>query len=212
MGIRCDVSNLGQLQNLVAKTVSHYGRIDGLVNNAGVNFVKSFLDVTEEEWDWVQGVDLKGSFFLSQYCARQMLAQKPSGGAIVQIASVHTQASLIGAAPYDAAKCGMVGFTKAAAVELASRGVRLNILSPGLCHTEIWKEIVAAAPSEQACWDYWKANIPGARLIEPEEVGQACVFLLSGASSSMTGANVIADMGMTSLLVSREPYASKDIV
>jgi NAD(P)-dependent dehydrogenase (short-subunit alcohol dehydrogenase family) len=105
----------------------------------------------------------------------------------------------------------MVGFSKAAAVELAPLGIRVNILSPGLCATEIWKDIVASAPSEQACRDYWDANIPGQRLITPEEIARCCVFLLSDDSSCMTGANVFADLGMTSLLVSREPYASKPI-
>jgi len=140
-----------------------------------------------------------------------MLQQTPVRGSIVQIASVHTHASLIGAAPYDAAKCGVVGFSKAAAVELAPHGIRVNILSPGLCRTEIWKDIVAAAPSEQACLDYWQANIPAGKLIEPDEIARCCVFLLSDDSACITGANLMADHGMTSLLVSREPYAPKAI-
>lgn len=129
----------------------------------------------------------------------------------MQIASVHTHASLAGAAPYDAAKHGMVGFSKAAAVELAHLGIRVNILSPGLCATELWKDIAVAAPSEMECLDYWNANIPGQRLITPEEIAKCCIFLLSDDSSCMTGANVFADLGMTSLRVSREPYASKEI-
>jgi NAD(P)-dependent dehydrogenase (short-subunit alcohol dehydrogenase family) len=130
-------------------------------------------------------------------------------GSIVQIASVHTHASLAGAAPYDAAKCGVVGFSKAAAVELAPQGIRVNILSPGLCRTEIWKDIVAAAPSEQACLDYWQSNIPAGKLIEPDEIARCCVFLLSDDSTCITGANLMADHGMTSLLVSRDSYSSK---
>ena len=204
----CDVSRLDDLRRLVDETMAVFGAVHGLVNNAGVNFVKPFLDVTEEEWDRVLDIDLKGSFFLTQLCARQMVRQSPAGGAIVQIASVHTHASLAGGSPYDAAKHGMVGFSKAAAVELARRGVRVNILSPGLCRTEIWNDIVAAAPSEAECLAYWNANIPAARLIEPVEIARACVFLLSDAASSITGANLMADLGMTSLLVSAEPYAS----
>ncbi|MFA6270779.1 MAG: SDR family oxidoreductase [Candidatus Paceibacterota bacterium] len=208
--VRCDMAIMGDLRTLVEQTVGRYGTIDGLINNAGVNFVKPFVSVTEEEWNHVLDVDLKGSFFLTQLCARQMLKQK-RGGSVVQIASVHTQASLAGASPYDAAKHGMVGFSKAAAVELAPHGIRVNILSPGLCRTVIWKDIVAAAPSEKACLDYWNANIPARKLIEPEEVARCCVFLLSDDSSCITGANIMADHGMTSLLVSREPYASKEI-
>lgn len=208
--VQCDMADMADLRGLVATAVTRFGAVHGLINNAGVNFVKPFVDVTEAEWDQVLGIDLKGSFFLSQLCARQML-QQGGGGSIVQIASVHTHASLAGASPYDAAKHGMVGFSKAAAVELARHGIRVNILSPGLCRTEIWKDIVAAAPSEQACLDYWRANIPAGRLIEPEEVARCCVFLLSEDASCITGANLMADHGMTSLLVSREPYASGEI-
>ena len=137
-----DMSQPEQIENLVARALARFGRIDGLVNNAGVNYVKPFLEVDLKEWRRVLDVDLTGSFLLTQLCARQMKKQGTSGS-IVQIASVHTHASLAGAAPYDAAKHGMVGFSKAAAVELAPLGIRVNILSPGLCATEIWKDIVA---------------------------------------------------------------------
>ena len=211
LAVPTDVARLDDLRRLCDAAVARFGRIDGLVNNAGVNYVKPVLEVTEEEWDRVLDIDLKGSFFLTQFVTRQMVAQRPAGGAIVQIASVHTLAAVAGAAPYDAAKHGMVGFTKAAAVELAPHGIRVNVLSPGLCRTTIWNDLIAAAPSEQACLDYWKSQIPGQRLIEPEEIADATVFLLSAASRSITGANIMADLGMTSLLVSREPYASKPI-
>jgi NAD(P)-dependent dehydrogenase (short-subunit alcohol dehydrogenase family) len=208
--IACDVAKMADLENLVGETIATCGGIDGLINNAGVNYVSPFIEVSEADWDHVIAVDLKGSFFLSQLCARQMLEQG-RGGSIVQIASVHTHASLAGAAPYDAAKHGMVGFSKAAAVELAPHGIRVNLLSPGLCRTEIWKDIVAASPGEQECLEYWNANIPAARLIEPEEIARCCVFLLSDDASCVTGANIMADHGMTSLLISREPYASEAI-
>jgi NAD(P)-dependent dehydrogenase (short-subunit alcohol dehydrogenase family) len=211
IAVATDVSRLADLERLCEAAVARFGRIDGLVNNAGVNFVKPVLEVTEAEWDRVLDIDLKGSFFLTQFAARQMVAQQPAGGAIVQIASVHTVAAVAGAAPYDAAKHGMVGFTKAAAVELAPHGVRVNLLSPGLCRTTIWEGLVAAAPSEQACLDYWQSQIPGGRPIEPEEIADAAIFLLSDASRAITGVNLVADLGMTSLLVGREPYASKPI-
>jgi NAD(P)-dependent dehydrogenase (short-subunit alcohol dehydrogenase family) len=211
IAVATDVSRLSDLERLCEAAVARFGRIDGLVNNAGVNFVKPVLEVTEAEWDRVLDIDLKGSFFLTQFAARQMVAQRPAGGSIVQIASVHTLAAVAGAAPYDAAKHGMVGFTKAAAVELAPHGVRVNLLSPGLCRTTIWEGLVAAAPSEQACLDYWQSQIPGGRPIEPEEIADAAIFLLSDASRAITGVNLVADLGMTSLLVGREPYASKPI-
>lgn len=211
LAVPTDVSRLADLERLCEATVARFGRIDGLVNNAGVNFVKPLLAVTESDWDRVLDIDLKGSFFLTQFAARRMVAQQPAGGSIVQIASVHTLAAVAGAAPYDAAKHGMVGFTKAAAVELAPHGVRVNLLSPGLCRTTIWQDLIAAAPSEEACLDYWRSQIPGGRPIEPEEIADAAVFLLSNAARAITGANLVADLGMTSLLVSREPYTSRPI-
>lgn len=207
----CDVGRLEDLRRLVDATVKRFRRIDGLVNNAGVNFVTPFLDTTEADWDHIMDVDLKGSFFLTQLCARQMVRQRPGGGSIVQIASVHTLASLPGAGPYDAAKHGMIGYSKAVAVELARKNVRVNVLSPGLCRTEIWKDIVAAAPSARECREFWNANIPAERLVEPREIADACVFLLSDRSSSITGVNLVADCGMTSQLISREPYEAKPI-
>jgi 3-oxoacyl-[acyl-carrier protein] reductase len=211
MPVRCDMADLDDLNRLVGETTATYGRIDGLINNAGVNFVKSFIETNEEEWDHIIDVDLKGSFFLTQACAKQMLVQEPTGGSIVQIASVHTLASLPGAGPYDAAKRGMIGYSKAAAVELASKNIRVNVVSPGLCRTEIWQDIADAAPSEEACIDFWNSNIPSHRLIEPEEIASVCVFLLSDMSSCVTGANLLADCGMTSQLISEEPYVSSAI-
>jgi NAD(P)-dependent dehydrogenase (short-subunit alcohol dehydrogenase family) len=209
--VRTDMSVMRDLQNLVDETLKKFGAVHGLINNAGVNYVKAFLDTTEADWDRVIDTDLKGSFFLAQLCAREMVKQTPKGGSIINIASVHTLASLAGSAPYDAAKHGMVGFTKSVAVELGKDNVRVNVLSPGLCRTEIWNDLVAAAPSEEACLSYWNDNIPAQRLIEPEEIANACVFLLSDLSSSFTGANLLADLGMTSQLISREPFTSKTI-
>lgn len=211
IAVRCDMLDLANLQAVVDETVKAFGRIDGLINNAGVNFVKPFLETTEKEWDHIIDVDLKGSFFLAQLCARQMAEQNPKGGSIIQIASVHTLASLPGAGPYDAAKHGMVGYSKAAAVELAPQNIRVNVLSPGLCETEIWKDIMDAAPSEEECLKFWNANIPAERLIQPNEVAKSCVYLLSDLSSCVTGANIVADCGMTSQLISKEPYASETI-
>jgi len=205
-----DVSDPAQVEYLMERAVARFKTIHGLINNAGVNYVKPFLEVSLEDWHRVLSVDLTGAFLLTQLCARHM-KENAIAGSIVQIASVHTHASLMGAAPYDAAKMGLVGFSKAAAVELAPLGIRINIVSPGLCETHIWKDIMAAAPSEKECTDYWNANIPGQRLIAPAEIAKCCIFLLSEDASSVTGANLFADLGMTSLLVSREPYASKTI-
>jgi len=210
ISVYCDLRDDNNMKQLVDKTVSSFGRVDGLVNNAGVNFVKPFLQTLPEDWDKVISVDLRAVFFLSQLVCKQVLAQK-SSGSIVNISSVHSQAALPGAGPYDAAKWGVVGLSKSIAVELATEKIRVNCVSPGLINTEIWQDLQKAAPNPQQCLDYWNSNIPINRVIEPQEIGEITAFLLSERASSITGANIFADGGMTSLLVSKEPFKSKSI-
>ena len=209
--IYCDVGQDSDLRRLVEATVEKFGRIDGLVNNAGVNFVKPFLETTPDDWEAVTRVDLRGVFFLTQMVCRQMLKQQPGGGSIVNIASVHTAATLPGAGPYAAAKWGVVGMGKSIGVELAPQNIRVNALSPGLLNTQIWLDIQKAAPDAELCREYWNSNIPLGRVIEPAEIGELAAFLLSDRAASITGANILADGGMTSQLISREPYQSKPI-
>ncbi len=205
--VTCNVASDDQLQGLVAATVAHFGRIDGLVNNAGVNFAKPFLETTPADWERVISVDLRAVFFLTQLVAKQMLQQAPQRGSIVNIASVHSVAAFPGAGPYDAAKWGVVGLSKAVAVELAIQGIRVNAVSPGLINTQIWKDYLAATPDPEATTAYWNSNIPLERVIEPEEIGEMVAFLLSDRALAITGANLLVDGGMTAMLVSKEPYA-----
>ncbi|MDA1347447.1 MAG: SDR family oxidoreductase [Chloroflexi bacterium] len=210
LAVTCDVGNDEARSRLVDASIAECGRIDGLVNNAGVNFVRAFLETTVEDWERVIRVDLRAVFFFSQLVCRQMLAQE-SGGSIVNISSVHSVAALPGAGPYDAAKTGVVGLTKSIAVEMAAANIRVNAISPGLLNTQIWKDLLAAAPDPERAVEHWNSNIPIARAIEPEEVGELAAFLLSDRSKSITGANILADGGMTSQLTSREPYESRSI-
>ena len=210
LGVTCDVRNAEHLSKLVEQTVKRFKPIDGLVNNAGINFVKPFLETTAEEWELLISVDLRAVFFLTQLVCRQMVRQS-KGGSVVNISSVHSQSVLPGSGPYDAAKWGVVGLSKSIAVELANEGIRVNCISPGLLNTQIWRDIQAAAPDAAACVEYWNANIPIARVIEPTEIGELAAFLLSDRSACITGANIFADGGMTSQLISREPYVSKNL-
>jgi len=209
--IECDVQNDQNLKKLVEFTVTEFGRIDGLVNNAGVNFAKPFLATTAAEWEHVIGVDLRAVFFLTQLVCRQILKQRPQGGSIVNISSVHSHSVLAGSGPYDAAKWGVVGMGKSIAVELATKNIRVNSISPGLLDTQIWKDIQTAAPSRAKCLQHWKANIPIGRVIAPEEIGELAAFLLSDRAACITGSNIFADGGMTSQLISKEPYEPKPI-
>jgi NAD(P)-dependent dehydrogenase (short-subunit alcohol dehydrogenase family) len=201
--VHCDITEPKQFEALVKEVLSQFGHIDVLVNNAGVNFVKNFHETTLEEWDRVIGVDLRGTFLCIRACIDTFLRQ--GAGSVVNVASVHTQACLPGAAPYDAAKWGMVGLTKSLAVEYASRGIRFNCLSPGLIDTQIWQDIQDGADDLDSCLTHWRSNIPAGRVGTIHEMGKVAAFLASDDSSYITGANLFADGGMTSLLISREP-------
>lgn len=205
--VACDVAQEQQVEALVKNTLEHFGRIDVLVNNAGVNFVKAFEELSSADWDRVIGVDLRGTFLCIRACISQFLKQ--GSGNVVNIGTVHTLACLPSAAPYDAAKWGMVGLTKSLAVEFASRGIRFNCLSPGLIDTQIWNDIQAGAEDLDACLTHWRANIPMGRVGTVREIALAAVFLASDDASYITGANLLADGGMTSQLVSKELYRSK---
>jgi NAD(P)-dependent dehydrogenase (short-subunit alcohol dehydrogenase family) len=211
MTIACDVRQDDQLQRLVRDTVKHFGRIDGLVNNAGINCVKPALETTADDWENVLAVDLRATFFLTQKVCRQMLDQKPTGGSIVNIASVHTHGALPASVTYDAAKWGMIGVTKSLAIELAPRGIRINAVSPGLVATQIWEDVKAAAPDSRQCEAYFFSNIPIGRTIAPEEIGETVAFLLSDRSRCIVGANIFADGGMSSQLLSQAPFEFRDI-
>jgi len=207
--VRCDISVESDVSALFRACEAEFGRVDVLVNNAGVDFAKPFDRTSIDEWDRVINTDLRGTFLCTREAIRAMLAQ--GGGSIVNVTSVHTIAAVRGAAPYDAAKWGTVGLTKALAVEYADRNIRVNSLAPGLIRTAIWDDLVAAASDLQQCVAYWNANIPARRIGLPEEIARAAVFLASDESSYVTGSNLVVDGGMTSQLISAAPYESKPV-
>jgi NAD(P)-dependent dehydrogenase (short-subunit alcohol dehydrogenase family) len=207
MFIQCDISKLEDVRRLIAETLKAFGGIDVLVNNAGVNFAKPFEQTEPEDWDRVVNTDLRGAYLCSRFAIPPMLEK--GGGSIINIATVHTLACLPGAAPYDAAKWGMIGLTKALAVEFASRNIRVNALSPGLIDTQIWQDIQRAAPGLEQCLEYWKSNIPMGRVGRPEEIAYAAVYLASDEASYVSGSNLLVDGGMTSQLISQAPYDSQ---
>jgi len=207
--VKCDISDSTDVEHLFDETIQQYGRIDVLINNAGINFVKPFTETTLSDFDRVIGTDLRGTFLCTSRAVREML--KTGGGSIINITSVHTIAGMEGAAPYDAAKWGVVGLTKSLAVELSSKNIRVNALSPGLIATQIWDDIQAAAPDAQACNRYWQSNIPAGRVGTVEDVAFFALFLASDESRYVCGANLLVDGGMTSQLVSRPEFDSKDL-
>ncbi len=207
--IKCDVSIEEDVKNMVEEAIKVYGRIDVLVNNAGVDFVKAFTDIEPADWDRVLNTDLRGTFLCCHFTVPYMLKQ--GGGSVINIATVHTQQCLDKASPYDAAKWGVLGFTKSLAVEFGDRGIRFNCVSPGLIATQIWNDLLDAAPDRDECLSYWESNIPMKRVGLPEEIAKACVYFASDDSIYTTGANLLVDGGMTSTLLSKQPFTANVI-
>lgn len=207
--VQTDVSSATACRALIERTVDAYGQVDTLVNNAGVNFVKPTLEMDEADWDRVIDVDLKGTFLCSRYALAVMVQQ--GGGSIVNIASVHTAATLPEAAPYAASKGGVEMMTKSLAIEFAPHNIRVNAVSPGLTDTQIWQDLQDAAEDPAAARQHWFDNIPMGRVQSPREVANVVLFLASDQSSYITGANIMTDGGMTSQLISQARYASKAV-
>ena len=207
--VSADVSSAADCRGLVDAALKAYGHIDTLVNNAGVNFVKPTLEMSEADWDRVVDVDLKGTFLCSRYALESMVAR--GQGNIVNIASVHTSATLPEAAPYAAAKGGVHMLTCALAIEFAPHGIRVNAVSPGLTDTQIWQDIQAAAENAEEARQHWFDNIPLGRVQSAREVANVVLFLASDDASYITGANIMTDGGMTIQLINRARYASKPL-
>lgn len=199
--VLCDVADAGQRAGAIDFAVARFGRLDGLVNNAGINFVKPFTQTTPDDWRRVMSIDLDSVYDLSRLAIARFL-QQGHGGAIVSVTSVHTVATYPGSAPYAAAKAAINLLSKGLATEFARHDIRVNCVAPGLVRTEIWRDLVASfGGDEAACLAYWRRNIPLGRIIEPEEIGEAVSFLLSSRARAMGGAVVYVDGGLTSQLI-----------
>lgn len=186
-----DVSDPGQVRALVAEAVRRYGRLDVLVNNAGIETRHSLLDTTEDEYDRVLGINLKGAFFAAQAAARQFIAQG-GGGVIVNISSVHEDWPMPGNAAYCVAKGGMRMLTRNSAAELGGHGIRVVGVAPGAVKTPINAQ-TEADPDALKRLD---AAIPLGAMAEPEQIGDVVVFLASDAASYITATTVVVDGGL----------------
>jgi len=188
--IRCDISKNDQIQTLVQKTVEHYGQIDVVVNNAGVNHSANFFDITEEDWDWVMSVDLKGTFLLSQAAAKVMVEQNIAG-VIINMSSVMAVMALADQVPYCAAKGGVNQLTKAMAIALGDYGIRVNAIGPGPVLTELMQRVVDNKEKEAELL----SRLPLGRIAECREIATVAVFLACDDSSFFTGQCIYPDGG-----------------
>jgi NAD(P)-dependent dehydrogenase (short-subunit alcohol dehydrogenase family) len=192
--LHCDVSKKAEVDAAVAGTLAAFGRIDGLVNNAGIFKAADFLEITEADWDAVIDINLKGSFLVGQAVAREMV--KTGGGAIVNMSSVNSVMAIPSIASYNASKGGINQLTRVMALSLADHGIRVNAVAPGTIATELAKNAVLGSEEARA---RIMSRTPMKRLGEPGEIADVAAFLLSSAASYMTGEIVYVDGGRLTL-------------
>ena len=203
--VTCDVADKHQVDAALRTTLSAFGRVDALINNAGIFHAASFLDITEADWDAVIGVNLKGAFLVAQAVARQMVlqvaqaAQVPHdgpAGAIVNMSSVNGVLAIPSIASYNVSKGGVNQLTRVMALALAEHGIRVNAVAPGTIATELAKNAVLGS---EAARQRILSRTPLRRLGEPHEIADVCAFLISRAASYMTGEIVYVDGGRMAL-------------
>ena len=191
IGVDADVSRVDQLQTLIDAAVSQFGRVDVMVNNAGVETRTSVLDTTEEQYDKVLSINLKSAFFGTQLAAKQMIKQG-GGGRIINITSVHEDWPMPGNTAYCLSKGGMRMLTRTAGVELAPHGICVVGVGPGAVATPI----NAATMKDPTLLAKLNAAIPLGRLAQPEEIANVVVFLAGDGASYLTATTIFADGGI----------------
>jgi len=184
-----------QMQPLVDRVVAEFGTIDILVNNAGTNFFMPAIDMTENGWDAVMNLDLKGLFFLSQAAARVM--REHGGGKIINVSSASGFKVQVPTGHYSIAKAGVIMATKVMALEWAEYNIRVNCIAPGAIQTRLYDSIFSLLPEEEAKVRKAEAakRIPMGRVGEPRDIADAMIFLASEASSYVTGQTFAVDGG-----------------
>ncbi|NMM77063.1 dehydrogenase [Rhodococcus sp. SRB_17] len=192
--VRCDVGDKAQVDALVVQTLAAYGRIDVLVNNAGIFRAADFLDVTEADFDAVLRVNLKGAFLVGQAVARAMAAA--GGGAIVNMSSVNGVLAIPTIASYNVSKGGVNQLTRAMALALADKNIRVNAVAPGTIATELAAKAVLTSDDAK---NKILSRTPMKRLGEPAEIADVVAWLASDAASYVTGEIVTVDGGRMAL-------------
>lgn len=194
IGLRADVSVLDDVASAVAATVDRFGRLDAIVNNAGVAVPGSAEGMSEEDWDRVMAVNLKGVWAGMKYAIPHLRAV--GGGSIVNMSSVQALVGFPGWAGYAATKGAIISLTQQAAVEYGPEGIRVNCLVPGTIMTPMNEEIFRTAPDPDALLSSWNSSHALNRFGQPTEVAAAAAFLVSEDSSFVTGACLRVDGGM----------------
>ncbi len=190
-----DVAKVADAEKLIRATQERWGRVDIVVNNAGVELPRSLLDTSEEDWERVVAVDLKGVYFVCKYAVKAML--QGGGGAIVNISS---GAGILGfpmMTAYCAAKGGVVALTRAVAVEYAQNHIRVNCVCPGVVDTPMSRGFFASLPNPEEARRRYEEGTPVKRFAQPEEIARTVLFLASDDASYLTGAVIPVDGGLS---------------
>lgn len=186
LAVQCDVSQKEAVDKLMAETTAKFGTLDILVNNAGIYPFKSFLEMSESEWDKVINVNLKSIFLAAQAAAKIM----PAGGKIVNISSIAAFVGFAGLTHYCASKGGMNGMTRALALELAEKKINVNNVAPGAIETPGATGAMTEEARKQT-----SSNIPWGRMGQPEDIAAAVAFLASAGADYITGQTLVVDGG-----------------
>ena len=172
-------------------SVNKLGKVDVLINNAGVNKIDTITDISVDDWDWINAVNLRGPFLLTQAVSETMKEQ--NFGKIINIASVFGVVGKEKRAAYSSTKWGLIGFTKAVALDLASFNVQVNAVSPGFVDTDLTRQILGPENMKQLA-----DTIPQGRLAQPDEIAKVVLFVCSDQNTYITGQNIVVDGGFTS--------------
>jgi NAD(P)-dependent dehydrogenase (short-subunit alcohol dehydrogenase family) len=200
----CDISQAGHVQSVIDQVVQEEGRLDVLVNSAGIGLIRPVADVTEEEFDRLVAIDLRGMWLCCKFAIPYM--QKQKCGSIINIASVHSRATMPLFGIYAAMKAGVVGLTRGIAVHYGPNNIRANAVCPGLVDGIQTRQIVAKLTNNVDGWlnDYVRRHQVIPQLIEPEDVGNLVAFLASDQARSITGAEIPIDAGTWAQVTSRD--------
>ncbi|GCE28639.1 short-chain dehydrogenase [Dictyobacter alpinus] len=197
--VQLNVNDEAQVQSVLAQLAQQHGRLDILVNNAGVSHVGNILETSLDDWDRVMGVNARGVFLCAREAVRQMVAQQPQGGVIVNIASVAGMIAVDRRLPYGASKGAVISITRSIAMDFVQQKIRANAICPGTVHTPFVEGFLKKNFPQSMDEERKKlhARQPIGRMGEPAEIASAALYLASDEAAFVTGSTLVIDGGWT---------------